>query len=381
MRNSNAQKNNLAEYAIIALILISMIVMMISFSEREFSFRQYNASTIEYVRGKVVELVSEDLSYEKEYITGRQNVKVEILEGKAEGEVVEIDNYITAIHNVVLKQGSRVIICADMPDGVEPYYSVYNYDRSYGMFVLVGAFLLLVILIGKKKGLMSCIGLLFTVCTVICVLLPTLFEGGNAVVASVLTIIVCSAVSCFCISGLSKKTSFNIINTVLGVISAGVIYYIFMLVLNISGSNLSEAEMLAIISNSTGLKLGGVLFAGVLISSLGAVMDVAVSMGASLQEIREVNPKVTPNELFRSGMNIGRDMIGTMTNTLILAFAGGTLASLIIFLSYGIQFNQLVSSDFLALEVATGISGSAAVVLTVPISAAVCAFGIKKKKS
>ena len=79
-------------------------------------------------------------------------------------------------------------------------------------------------------------------------------------------------------------------------------------------------------------------------------------------------------------MNIGRDMIGTMTNTLILAFTGGALANLILFLSYGIQFNQLMSSDFLALEIATGFSGSAAVVLTVPISAAVTSFGFKNKE-
>ena len=124
----------------------------------------------------------------------------------------------------------------------------------------------------------------------------------------------------------------------------------------------------------------GILVASVLISSLGAVMDVAVSMCASLTEIRELNPKIDSKELFKSGMNIGRDMIGTMTNTLILAFTGGALANLIVFMSYGIQFHQLVSSNFLALEIATGISGSAAVVLTVPISAAVTAFGTQKKE-
>ena len=119
----------------------------------------------------------------------------------------------------------------------------------------------------------------------------------------------------------------------------------------------------------------GVLFAAVTVASLGAVMDVAVSLGASLQEISNLNPHIGRKELFHSGMNIGKDMIGTMTNTLILAFAGGTLSTLLVFVAYGVQFHQFLSSNLLALEIAKGFAGSAAVVMTVPISAAVCALG------
>lgn len=374
-------KKTLIEYGITALILLSMVIMVLTFREREFSYAMYNTSTNQYVRGKVVEIVDEQLTYDREYTMGYQLARVEIKQGTAKGQTVEIENYITATHNVVLKEGLSIIVCADIPEGIEPYYMIYNYDRTLGTFALVAAFIALVIVIGGKKGVMSSMGLLFTVCAVICILLPELFEGSNALVVSIITVILGSAVSCFCIGGLSEKTKYNIISTVLGVASSGVVYYIFMLVLRISGPTMSEAELLTVVSNVTGLKLGGILVASVLVSSLGAVMDVAVSMCASLTEIREINPKITSKELFRSGMNIGRDMIGTMTNTLILAFTGGALANLILFLSYGIQFHQLVSSNFLALEIATGISGSAAVVLTVPISAAVTAFGFKKKKN
>ena len=372
--NKNSNRIKFSEYIILALIFVAMAAMMFSFRNREFSYAHYNTSTLHYLRAEVKEIINESLSDENEYTTGYQKAVVEFREGELKGKTAEIENYITAIHNVVLKKGSHIVVCADMPEGLEPYYSVYNYDRSAGSFALIGAFLLLVIIIGRKKGFMSCVGLVFTVCMVVCVLLPELFEGGNAVVTSVLTVVASTSVSCFCIGGLTRKTHLNIISTVLGTVSAGAVYLIFMLVLNISGSNMSEAEMLSVISKSTGLRLDGILFAGVLISALGAVMDVAVSLGASLNEIRDLNPDIAAKELFKSGMNIGRDMIGTMTNTLILAFAGGTLASLIVFLSYGIQFNQLISSDFLALEIAMGISGSAAVVLTVPISAAVNSF-------
>ena len=379
--HQDAPQKSLGEYLIIALILISMAFMLVTFKDREFSYQQYNNSNLEYVRAKVIEIIEEDVTDTGQFLAGRQVAKLEIRQGKAKGEVVEVENYITSSHNVVLKEGARVIVIADMPEGIKPSFAVYNYDRSIGTFAMVLLFLTVVVLIGGKKGFMSCLGLAFTLCTVICFLLPSLFEGGNALVVSVLTVVLSTTVSCFCIGGISKKTGLNIISTVLGTMSAGLIYLLFMLCLKVSGTTLSEADEILMISRHTGMSMSGVLIASTLVSALGAVMDVAVSMCASLNEIKEINPNISPKALFRSGMNIGREMIGTMTNTLILAFAGGTLATLLLFIALGLQFHQLLSSNFLALEIASGISGSMAVVLTVPISAAIFAFQKKKIKN
>ena len=378
MKLEKPTHKRIAEYIITGVILVIMAVMIISFTKTEYSYKTYDTDTIHYVRGKVTEITDQNITYsgaDGEYITGFQKIKVKILEGDLKGQTVDIDNYITVQHNVVVNKGRSVIVCADTPENVTPYFTLYNYDRSNTIWILVAVFVLLVVIIGEKKGLMSCIGLGFTMCTVICWLLPTIYNGGNGMVVAVATIVLSAAVSCFCISGLSRKTLLNIISAVIGTLSAGLIYKVFSFVLLLSGTSMSESEALALISQSTGLKLSGVLFAGVMISALGAVMDVAVSIGASLYEIRELNPDISSKELFKSGMNIGRDMIGTMTNTLILAFAGGSIAMLILLISYGVQYNQLISSNYIALEVAKGLAGSAAVVLTVPISALICAFG------
>ncbi len=377
-------KNRIIEYIIMAVIFVLMLVMIFGFAKKEYSYKTYDTSTLHYVRGTVTEVVDQNITYsgaDGEYITGIQNIKVKINQGELKGQTVEIDNYITVQHNVVVNEGRRVIVCADTPQNADPYFTLYNYDRSNSIWILVAAFVLLVIIVGEKKGLMSCIGLGFTMCTVICWLLPTLYNGGNGTLVAVVTIILSAAVSCFCIGGLSKKTTLNIISAVVGTLSAGLIYKLFTFVLVLSGASMDESEALALISQTTGLSLGGILFAGVMISALGAVMDVAVSIGASLHEIRQLNPDISSKELFKSGMNIGRDMIGTMTNTLILAFAGGSIAMLILLVSYGVQYNQLISSNYIALEVAKGLAGSAAVVLTVPISALICSFGYGKFKN
>ena len=371
-------RKKLLEYLLLALVLTVMGLLVWSFHIQKYQYKRYETAFVHYLKGRVEAVLEEDAAVvgeAAEYSTGYQKLSVRLLEGQRKDELLELDNYITVQHHVVLKAGSRVVVCADEPENAEPYYTIYNYDRNYGIWVLATAFLLLVILVGRKQGFMSCIGLVFTIFMVVCYLLPRLYEGKNGLLAALMTVAASCMVTCFCIGGLTVKTGLNIISAVLGGLSAGLIYKSFMVVLHITGCNLDEAEALVLISQATGLKMGDVLVAGVMTSAIGAVMDVAVSMGAALGEIFCLDSAIGPGRLFRSGMNIGRDMIGTMTNTLILAFAGSALSTLIVLISYGVQYNQLMSSNFLTLEIAQGIAGSAAVVLTVPISAAVCAVG------
>ena len=124
---------------------------------------------------------------------------------------------------------------------------------------------------------------------------------------------------------------------------------------------------------------GGLLAAGVIISALGAVMDVAMSMSSALSEVRTADPTMGPKALFRSGMNIGRDMVGTMTNTLILAFLGSGLVLILYLYSLGLSRNMLMSSAYLSWELIGGISSSIGVILSVPITAAICAAAYGRK--
>mgnify|MGYP000433835722 FL=1 len=137
---------------------------------------------------------------------------------------------------------------------------------------------------------------------------------------------------------------------------------------------------MVLISQNTHLQIAEVLFAGVLIASLGAVMDVGMSIASAIFEVQNANPQLSRRELFRSGVNIGKDMIGTMSNTLILAFTGSGLSTLLVLTGYGIKYHQLVSSDFLAIELGQGLSGTIAVILTVPVTSAAASVLYKRTK-
>ena len=109
-------------------------------------------------------------------------------------------------------------------------------------------------------------------------------------------------------------------------------------------------------------------------------MDVVISLSASIEELNKVNGKLTRKQLFLSGLTIGKDMIGTMSNTLILAFTGGALTTLLVLTSYGVGYHQLLSSDYLAIELAKGLAGTGAVILMVPVTSFICSIYQKQEK-
>ena len=136
---------------------------------------------------------------------------------------------------------------------------------------------------------------------------------------------------------------------------------------------MDTAETLLMVGEATGLSIQSLLLCSVLISALGAVMDVAVSLSAAMAELIAVQPDISRSALVHCGLNIGKDMIGTMSNTLILAYTGTALNTMLCLIAYGYQVNQLLNSDYLTIELVQALCATIGVVLTVPITAAVAA--------
>ncbi|MFR4998238.1 MAG: YibE/F family protein [Clostridium paraputrificum] len=345
-------------------------------------FKKYDNSTLSYEKARVISVIKENL--EEEQISNRrysgiQELEVELLTGELKGEKVEVTNYITQKHNVVAKEGKEIMVCVDRPS--EDFYKVniYNYSRNNYIYIIVIIFFVIMVLIGRGKGFRSMIGLLFTFYSIIFFMIPFIYRGYSPIALSIIVSIISTIVTLFLLNGWSKKTIVATLATCVGVIISGVIFYFISNLLNISGFNLDEAESLILIAQNTGLKIRDILFSGILISSLGAVMDVAMSIASSIYEINELNRELDMKTIFKSGINIGRDMIGTMSNTLILAFAGTSLSTMLALYSYNTQFNQLMSSDFIAIEFAQSISGSIGIILAVPITSFISAYVYKRK--
>ena len=383
--------NELKENRVVIIIMLITIIAAGFFNQylaKDYS--RVNNDSTDFVSGKIVEITSSNLEYDQDLKInlGKQVVVVEILEGKSAGKRVEIDNYLTAAHNVEVAIGSKVIISADEPDGIDSYYTVYNFDRGLGMIIFTCVLLLVIIAIGRGKGVKAILGLAYTLYLVIFLLLPNVFSGYSPVLMSIICVALSTIVTLMLLNGASKKTYSAIVATVLGVVlSAGGGFFIFFflkylsLVLKVNGFSVDEAESLVLINQATGLSIKDILFAGILISSLGAIMDVGMSIVSALSELFHHQPNLTQKQIFDSGIEIGKDMIGTMTNTLILAFTGSAFVSLLVLFSYNVDIKQLLSSNYIAIEFAQGIAGTLGIVLTVPIASFISAWALTNKKS
>ena len=315
--------------------------------------------TIEVVTGTVTEKV--------------QEVTVEITEGDYIGDEFttnyvlsyDIDGKILAYE---LEEGNKVTVqIVESADG-SITVTVLDVVRANYIGVMFAIFLLSVVIIGGTKGVKAIIGLLYTIALIYFVLIKGIFNGQDAIVNSIITTILV-IVGTFIIigTGINKKILTAAIGTVGGVLSAGIMALIFNNLAKLTGAG-EDAIQLSINMTTINFNFRELLFAGILVSALGACMDVGMSIASSLDEIKMKNPDITWQELFKSGMNIGRDVIGTMTNTLILAYVGGSLTLILLFMASNMNIYEILNKETIAEQVISAVAGSMGVVYTVPIT-------------
>lgn len=301
---------------------------------------------------------------------GQQQLEVELLSGPWKGLVLEGSNYLSVYSNVDAREGTKIVVRLDTDDNGEPYIiSIPNYDRVPMLVGLLLAFAALLVIIGGKKGIMALLGLVYTLLCLWLILVPMVLRGADPVLASILIVALTTAASLFLLTGISKKTLCASLGCVGGVAAAGLFAAVSGTISPLNGFNMSEAEELVLRAFDYDLHISGLFVSGILIASLGAVMDVAMSISSACWELRELNPQLSKSELFRSGMNIGRDAMGTMANTLILAFAGSSFNTLLLLQVYDYPFLQVFNTDAIAEELIRGVAGSIGIILTVPLVA------------
>lgn len=241
------------------------------------------------------------------------------------------------------------------------------------VYLFAALYILALCLIGGWQGVRGSLGLIFTFFSMLFVYLPLIYRGYSPFWTAVFLCFLATAVTMYLIGGATRKTIAATCGTVAGVVIAGVSAQIFSAASGISGYNVSDIESLMTLWNTNGIQVGGLLFSGLLVSALGAVMDVAMSVSSSLYEICMQNPALTRKELFRSGMHIGRDMMGTDSNTLILAFVGSNVSMLLLDYSYNLPYRQVINSNNIGIALMQGLAGSFGVVLSVPVTVGICA--------
>lgn len=372
---------------ILTLIFISFGTSLVRAEDvlQEDSKKTEEIQNSENIKAKVIEAGEK---YERDNATGGkefvQNVKVKILEGNKKDEkfdtvyvlTYDIDNKIVGY---TLKEGNTVYVRISETAG-NTEVVIQDVVRQKYIFWLVIFFFASIILVGRKKGIKAIIGLIITVAAVLFVLLMTIFKGYNAILVSIGTCFVITVLTFAVIGGWNKKTISAALGTIGGVVLAGIIASIVSYLAKLSGGGKEEAIMLSVAATDVTFNFRHLLFAEIIVSALGACMDVGMSIASSLSELKIKKPDMTAKELFKSGMNIGGDMIGTMTNTLILSFIGSSLLLILLYMASSLSVTEVINIEAIATETVCAISGSIGIVYTVPITAAIFAIFNKDKE-
>ncbi len=330
------------------------------------------------LRGKVIDV--EETVPSSQFVILEQVVEVEVTSrGYYNGSVFTIENVLmdNPHLDIYLEEGKEVLLLAELENGSIKGVYLQEVVRDKFLYYLTAFFLAILILIGGIKGLKTILALGFTVIVILKILLPLILQGYNPIVVSVIFASITAIFTLLIVGGLEKKTFAAIIGTVAGVVTAGLLALLVGNLANLTGFSSEEAQMLMYMDGDINIR--GLLFAGIIIGCLGAITDVGISIASAVSEVKRNNPRIGYYSLFNSGMNVGRDIMGTMANTLILAYVGGATPLLLLLLGYEMTWIKIMNLDLIATEIVRSLAGSIGLVVTVPITAIMASLLISDK--
>lgn len=336
----------------------------------------------------VVTAVLSDSTYQDETTEnvniGLQELTIRITTGKYKGQEMDVDNNIGKLFDKKAQVGTRLLVRiltdgSNLTEDGTPTISVaiFNYNRVWILALILLVFLVVTVLVGGKVGLRSILGLLFTLLCIFLILVPALLRGFYAIPFTLMLCVIVTIVCFILLDGINRKTLSAMVGTIAGFTVACLFAMLVSKLAHIDGLDYNTSETDTLVQakyQGTLINIRGLFVSGIIISTLGAVMDVAMSISSSINELKTVNPAISFKQMFRSGMNIGRDAVGTMTNTLILAFTGSALVNLILIQMNNWNWKAIISNDYITAEIITGVAGSIGLILAVPLSALVASL-------
>lgn len=365
-------------YALLCFIIIIGIGMNTVSAEEiyvEESVIEYeDIQTKDFVIEKAKVLKVEKLdesSIEHEFFTENMIVTLEILSGDYKGMEFETFHSLTGSfgYDIIVEPGDRVLVTVeDNADGeIEVHISEYLRD-SY-IYVVMIIFIILLILLGGFQGIKTIITLILTILLVLKVLLPGLLAGYNPIVLTLVVSFIITLMTILIVAGFNTKSYAAIIGVLGGVLVSGLIAYVIGSKVRLTGMSSEEAMMLMYIPQGGNFDFRGLLFAGIIMGALGAVMDVGMSIASAMEEIKIADPDISIKALIMAGMNVGKDIMGTMANTLILAYTGSAMPLLLLFTAYKDPLVKIINLDIIATEIIRAFAGSIGLILSIPLTA------------
>lgn len=364
-------------------IILSIIILFLGNKYVSENLDIFKNAANETAMGKITKIINrEETVFTMQDSDEMKNIDItfncQIISGKYKGLTVEVLQNIDPMLPANVREvrlGDRVIVInmVDAMSGQTVWHFAY-YSKLGGILILTAIFLLLMFLLLRKRGFNIIVSLAITCAAIFFIFIPAVLNGYNIYMYSILVCLFITISTLIILNGWSRKTLATIIGCFTGVISAGIITVIMDKALMLTGMIDEHSIYLQMMNPENPINLRAIVFASIIIGALGAVMDVAMDIASSSYEISLHNKNLSRRKLLNSSLQIGRDIMGTMSNTLILAYIGSSLTSILLMITYAGSTMELLNRETVVVEILQALIGSTAIVLTIPITAIVCSI-------
>jgi uncharacterized membrane protein len=303
---------------------------------------------------------------------GFQTLTITLLEGSFKGKILPAVNNLTGQTDIetLFKQGDTILAAPILENGVIEHVKAVGLFRQNAILALFCLFVVCLLLYAGVIGIKALVSFVLSVFIIWEVLIPEILGGHPPLMTTTYTIVLLSAVIIFLISGINPRGLTAFIGTISGLLATLLVTVFFGREAGLFGMTQPYVNSL-IFSGYYDLDIQQVFFSAILLGASGAAMDIAMDVAASMDEIKNKKPDIPPKELIKSGFIIGRQVIGTMSTTLLLAYSGGYLTLLLIFKVKEPSFMRMLNMKIVAAEIMRTLVGSIGLVMVAPITAIV----------
>jgi len=305
-----------------------------------------------------------------------QKLELLVTTGNLKGKKIIIEQGATpSVYLQEYTTGDTVIITKTKDNLGKDVYYIADYVRRMPLFILFFLFVCLTILVGRKRGLAALLGMGISFFVIFSFILPKIQEGYSPVFITILASLFIVPVTFYLSHGINKKTTTAIIGTFIALSITGVMAIVFVHMGKLSGFTSDEANFLLTI-NHTAINMQGLLLAGIIIGVVGILDDITISQAAIVYQLKSVSPRLPFGQLYGKAMDIGKDHIASMVNTLILVYTGAAMPLLLLFINNPLPFTDVINTQIIAEEIIRTLVASIGLILAVPITTLISCIAV-----
>jgi len=322
----------------------------------------------EILEGKVATVIKEDVAVQGMQKGLYQELGVVITRGSVKGQRIALKvEGLALIGKGKYQVGDQVLVSLSHDLEGNEVYNLADFVRRKYLLWLFLIFVVLVVAIGRWRGLSSLLGLAISFLVIFYFVLPQLNQGREPVTVAILASLLIIPLTFGLSHGFNKKTLVAMAGTLLALLITGFLAKFFIDLTRLTGFASEEAGFLQVEKQGM-INIQGLILAGIIIGALGVLDDITVAQTAVVQQLKEANPRIKAKELFWRSMAVGRDHIASMVNTLILVYTGAALPLLLLFINNPLPFGQVINYEIIAEEIVRTLVASIGLVTAVPLT-------------